>query len=81
MKTAARHRIITSEQFISARQLLGWTMNKLALQSKIGVSAVYRLEDPASLSTARPKTLVAVRTAFEAAGIIFERDGVRLKPD
>lgn len=79
MQTVARHRIITSEQIVAARQLLGWTMHKLALQSKIGVNAVYRLDDQAALSRARPKTLVAVRTAFEDAGIVFDGDGVRLK--
>ena len=66
---------------MSACQLLGWTMNKLAKQSKVGVAAVYRLEDPEALSKARPKTLVAVRTAFEDAGIVFDGDGVRLKAD
>ena len=51
-------------------------MHKLALQSKLGDNAVYRLEDPAALATARPQTLAAVRKAFEGAGIIFDRDGV-----
>ena len=81
MKTAARHRIITSEQIISARQLLGWTKLKLAQQSKISSNCASKLEDPTALSKAKPKTLVAVRAAFEDVGIVFDRDGVRLKVD
>lgn len=81
MKTAARHRIITTEQIMSACQLLGWTMSKLSKQSKISVTAIYRLEDPEALSKARPKTLVAVRTALEDAGIVFNGDGVQLSAD
>ena len=77
MKTAARHRIITSEQIISARQLLGWTKTKLAQQSNISPLSVSNLEDPTALSKSKPKTLVAVRTAFEDAGIVFDHDGVR----
>jgi DNA-binding XRE family transcriptional regulator len=79
MKTAARHRIITAEQIISARRLLSWTKLKLAKQSKISRHSVSNLEDPAALSKAKPKTLVAVRTAFEDAGIVFDHDGVRQK--
>lgn len=81
MKTSALHRIITSEQIISARQLLGWTKLKLAQQSKINRNSLSKLEDPISLSKAKPKTLVAVRATFEDAGIVFDRDGVRLKVD
>lgn len=81
MKTAARHRIITSEQIISARQLLGWTKVKLAKQSNISPLSVSKLEDPTALTKAKPKTLVAVRTAFEDAGIVFDHDGVRQKAD
>ena len=81
MKTAARNRIITSEQIISSRRLLGWTKIKLARQSNIGVNGVSGLEDPTVLSKARPQTLVAIRRAFEEAGIIFDHDGVRLKID
>ena len=81
MKTAARHRIITSEQIISARQLLGWTKLKLAQQSKLSANSASKLEDPTALSKAKPRTLVAVRTAFEDAGIVFDYDGVRRKFD
>lgn len=81
MKTSALHRIITSEQIISARQLLGWTKLKLAQQSKINRNSVSKLEDPTALSKAKPQTLVAVRAAFEGVGIVFDRDGVRQKFD
>ena len=40
-----------------------------------------KLEDPTALSKAKPQTLVAVRAAFEDVGIVFDRDGVRLKVD
>jgi hypothetical protein len=81
MKTAALNRIISSEQIISARRLLGWTKLKLAQQSKISPLSVTSLEDPRVLSKARPQTLAALRTAFEDAGIVFDHDGVRLKAD
>lgn len=81
MKTAARHRIITSEQIIIARHLLSWTKIKLARQSNISVNVVSGLEDPEILTKARPQTLAAVRSAFESVGIVFDRDGVRLNID
>jgi transcriptional regulator with XRE-family HTH domain len=61
--------------------LLNWTLSDLAAASAIGLSTLKHFEHARRRAT--PETLVAIRSAFEKAGIIFESDGkfvgVRLK--
>ena len=70
---------ISSQQSRGARGLLNWKLSDLAAASAIGLST---LKHHARRRTT-PENLVAIRDAFEKAGIIFESDGkfigVRLK--
>lgn len=79
MRVKARQRMLTSSQIEEARLLLGWSTSDLAKRSGISVSAAYRIEKPESLVKTRMTTLSAVRTTFEAAGVIFSDDGIRIK--
>ncbi|TPI24578.1 helix-turn-helix transcriptional regulator [Mesorhizobium sp. B3-1-6] len=63
-----------------ARAALGWGVRELAEAAKVATQTITRLEQGDRL---KPKTLQAVRTAFEAAGIEFIAEngggpGVRL---
>ena len=70
---------ISSQQSRGARGLLNRKLSDLAAASAIGLST---LKHHARRRTT-PENLVAIRDAFEKAGIIFESDGkfigVRLK--
>jgi transcriptional regulator with XRE-family HTH domain len=72
---------ISSQQSRGARGLLNWTLSDLAAASAIGLSTLKHFEHARRRTT--PENLVAIRNAFEKAGIIFESDGkfvgVRLK--
>jgi hypothetical protein len=72
---------ISSQQSRGARGLLNWTLSDLAAASAIGLSTLKHFEHARRRAT--PENLVAIRSAFEKAGIIFENDGkfvgVRLK--
>jgi hypothetical protein len=72
---------ISSQQSRGARGLLNWTLSDLADASAIGLSTLKHFEHSRRRTT--PENLVAVRDAFEKAGIVFESDskfvGVRLK--
>jgi transcriptional regulator with XRE-family HTH domain len=72
---------ISSQQSRGARGLLNWTLSDLAAASAIGLSTLKHFEHARRRTTA--ENLVAIRDAFEKAGIIFESDGkfvgVRLK--
>ncbi|WP_292223537.1 helix-turn-helix transcriptional regulator [Mesorhizobium sp.] len=63
-----------------ARAALGWGVRELAEAAQVATQTVTRLEQGDRL---KPKTLQAVRAAFEAAGIEFIAEngggpGVRL---
>jgi transcriptional regulator with XRE-family HTH domain len=63
---------ITPEQCHSARGLLGWTIQKLAVKSRLISTSVTNFEKgnlPADVSVAK------MRQALEAAGVAFEADG------
>ncbi|WP_246672547.1 helix-turn-helix transcriptional regulator [Mesorhizobium sp. B3-1-6] len=69
-----------SVQCRMARAALGWGVRELAEAAKVATQTITRLEQGDRL---KPKTLQAVRTAFEAAGIEFIAEngggpGVRL---
>lgn len=73
--------MVTSAQCRAARGLLNWTVRELAEKSGVHRNTVTRIETEA---TAPGHALSAIRTALEAAGVIFveengEGPGVRLR--
>lgn len=77
--------MLTAEQLRAARALRRWDQAVLAERSGVSVETIKRLEKmDGRLTTTRVATLDALRTALEAAGVIFvaengEGPGVRLK--
>lgn len=77
---------MTPEQCRMARAALKWSTQKLAEAASIGVNTINRFEDG---QDARLSSVEKMRSALEAAGIIFLADGqsidggpgVRLKKD
>ena len=53
--------------------MLNWTLSDLAAASAIGLSTLKHFEHARRRTTT--ENLVAIRDAFEKAGIIFESDG------
>lgn len=75
---------VTSEQIRAARALLRWEQKDLAAASTISLPAIKRLETIPGPLAAQERTINALRTALEAAGVIFveengEGPGVRLR--
>lgn len=65
-----------------ARAAVDWGVRDLAREARVGVATVTRFENGQVIPN--PSTLAAIRTALEAAGVIFiqengEGPGVRLK--
>ena len=63
-----------------ARAAVAWGVRDLAAQAKVSPDTVARLERGEVLA---PRTLAAIRTALEAAGVEFtngDAPGVRLRP-
>ncbi len=59
-----------------ARAALGWNVRDLMSAAEVSGDTINRLEHGEIL---RPRTLAAIRAAFEAAGVEFlPNDGVRL---
>lgn len=63
--------MITSGQIKAARALLGWTVRDLAAKAEIGFSTLVRLEQADGVPSGHVKTLEAVKSAVEKAGIEF----------
>ena len=63
--------MITSGQIKAARALLGLTAAKLAELSKVGFTTIIRLESFDGVPAGNVKTLDAVQSALEKAGIEF----------
>lgn len=63
--------MITSGQIKAARALLGWTVRDLAAKAEIGFSTLVRLEQADGVPGGHVKTLEAVQSAVEKAGIEF----------
>lgn len=66
-----------------ARAALGWGVRDLAAAAKVSPDTIARLERGETLY---PRTIDAIRTALEAAGVLFiaengEGPGVRLRKD
>ena len=74
--------MITPAQSRAARGLLDWSQQQLADTAQLGLSTVRDFEK--GRRTPYPNSLEAVRTALEAAGVIFIAEngagpGVRLR--
>ena len=75
--------MVTSEQIKMARAAVGWSVEKLAQESVVGVRTIHRIEAQEGLPNATSGNLKLIRETLEAAGIEFigEADdgpGVRL---
>ena len=75
--------MVTSEQIKMARAALGWSVEKLAKKSAVGVRTIHRIEAQDGLPTATAGNLRLIRETLQAAGIEFIGDaddgpGVRL---
>ena len=63
--------MITSAQIRAARGLLNWSRRELAEKSGVGFSSLLRLESFDGIPSSNVKTLEALKTAFEEAGVEF----------
>jgi len=77
--------LITSGQIKAARALLGLTVAEMAKTAGIGFTTMVRLESADGIPAGNVKTLNAVKSAIEAAGLEFigtpeSGAGVRWKP-
>ena len=77
--------MITSGQIKAARALLGLTVAEMAKKAGIGFTTMVRLESADGIPSGNVKTLNAVKTSIEAAGLEFigspeSGAGVRWKP-
>jgi len=76
--------LITSGQIKAARAMLGLTVAEMAKLAGIGFTTMVRLESADGVPAGNVKTLTAVKSAIEKAGIEFigspeEGAGVRWK--
>ena len=76
--------MITSAQIRAARGMLDWSRKDLAKSSGLSFASMIRLESFDGVPSSNFKTLEAIKTAFEQAGIEFigtpeDRPGVRLR--
>ena len=73
--------IITPNQCRAAREMLEWKQEELAKKSEVAIATIGTFERGDRIPY--PRTLRAIRTTFENAGIEFENDekayGVKLK--
>jgi len=77
--------LITSGQIKAARAMLGLTVAEMAKLAGIGFTTMVRLESADGVPAGNVKTLTAVKSAIEKAGIEFlgspeEGAGVRWMP-
>ena len=82
-------RPLTPEQMRGARMILGWSRDRLAVQSETTVGFITKFEDTGQIGTflwhpIEFDALHALRTALEAAGVEFVEEnrggpGVRLR--
>lgn len=78
--------MLSSEQVRAARALLRWEQKDLSAASMVSLPSIQRLETKPGPLAAQPRTVAAIRSALESAGVIFveengEGPGVRLKKD
>lgn len=68
-------KIISIAQIRAARALLRWTALDLAKSSGVGVSTIRRVEVMDGAPLIHVRTLMALQSAFESAGVEFiDRD-------
>nr|WP_117196390.1 helix-turn-helix transcriptional regulator [Rhizobium terrae] len=67
--------MITSEQVRAARALLRWEQKDLAEASGVSLPSLKRLETQPGALSAHSRTVEAIQSAFESAGVIFLGDG------
>ncbi len=75
--------IVITRQIKAARSLLGWEQHQLALQSRVAISTIRRLEGSKSPIHVSCQTISRIQLACESAGIAFignPEPGVQLKP-
>lgn len=77
---------ITGAQLRAGRALIRWSADDLAKAANVGVATIRRAEATDGVVTMVPNNLAAIRSALEAAGVIFvdangEGPGVRLRKD
>jgi len=75
---------ITSEQVRAARALIRWEQKDLAAASSVSLPSIKRLETSPGGLAAQARTIDAIRSALEAAGVEFIAEngggaGVRLR--
>ena len=63
--------MITSDQIRAARGLLNWSRKDLAEQSGLSFASMMRLESFEGVPSSNFKTLEAIKTTFEKAGVEF----------
>lgn len=62
---------LTSEQLRAARALLRWEQRDVADASKVSLPSIKRLEGKPGQLGAQDRTVEAIRSALEAAGVEF----------
>ena len=62
---------LSSEQIRAARALIRWEQRDLATASGVSLPSIKRLETQPGRLSAQERTVTALRTALEAAGIEF----------
>lgn len=63
--------MISNLQIRAARALLGWNQQKLADEAGVSAITVKRLEASDETFQARFDTVMKIKTAVEAAGVVF----------
>lgn len=76
--------MITSGQIRAGRALLRWSSADLARHSGVGTATIQRMEVMEGVPSGQVRTIEALRSALEGAGVEFvgspsDRPGVRLK--
>jgi transcriptional regulator with XRE-family HTH domain len=81
-----RQALISNLQIRAARALLGWSQQRLADAAGLSAITVKRLEAADETFQARFDTVLKIKTAVEAAGVVFHAGddglihGVALRP-
>jgi transcriptional regulator with XRE-family HTH domain len=63
--------LITSDQIRAARALLRWSSADLAERSRVGSATIKRMESMSGVPSGHVKTLFALKSALEVAGVEF----------
>jgi predicted transcriptional regulator len=67
--------LLSSEQVRSARALIRWEQSDLATASGVSLPSIKRLETQRGQLAAQPRTVAAIRSALETAGVVFLQEG------